>query len=174
MRRILPFLALLAAAVPANARAQGIAVEGGGTWIDARDEAVLSWGLGFFLPTGERTIADAHYVQWEEGEGANRLERCGSDGCHGAGMHLLYRVLGSTSYGWFLGGGLDLYERVVAGAAEGEYDSEYVGAYSLATMIARGLTDNVSVYARGVASAHAFETDLRAAYMHVGLVVRLF
>ncbi len=174
MHRSLMLLGLALALLPTSARAQGIAVEGGGTWLGERDESPLSWGVGFYLPTGDQTIASLHYVQWEEGEGASRLERCGEQGCHGAGLHLLYRVLGSTSYGWFLGGGLDVYERVVAGTAPDEYDSEYLGSWSLATMVARGIADNLSVYARGVASSRAWDVDMRSAYVHVGLVVRLF
>lgn len=174
MRRILIFLAVAVALLPVPARAQGIAVEGGGSWLGERDETSLSWGVGVYLPTGDNTIAGLHYVQWEEGEGDDRAERCREQGCHGGGLHLLYRVLGSTSYGWFLGGGLDVYERVVPGEEPGNYDSEYLGSWSVATMVARGIADNLSVYARGVASSRAFEIDMHSAYIHVGLVVRVF
>jgi len=167
-------LAVILAVAPAAARAQGIALEGGGTWLEGRDDMALSWGVGLYLPTGDRTIAGIHYVQWEDGEGTNRVERCGEDGCHGAGLHLLYRVAGSTSYGWFVGGGIDLYERVVPGAQAGEHDSEYLGSWSLATLVARGISDNLSVYARGVISSRTPEIDMRSAYIHLGLVIRPF
>lgn len=168
---------ILAAALacgPAAVAAQGLAIEGGGTYLDTREETVLSWGLGFYVPTGDRTLAALHYVQWEEDEGENRMERCGADGCQGAGMHLLYRVLGGTSYGWFVGGGIDLYENVVPAEVAGEFDSQYTGAISASTMLARGITDNLSLYARAVVSSHAFEADLRTAYLHAGLVLRVF
>jgi hypothetical protein len=167
-------LAGVLALIPAAVSGQGIALEGGGSWLGQRDEEALSWGVGLYLPTGERTIAGIHYVQWQEGEGTGRLERCAEQGCHGGGMHLLYRVLGSTSYGWFLGGGLDVYERVVPGAAGDEHTSEYLGAWSLATLLARGLADNLSIYAHGVVSSRAFDVDMRNAYLHLGLVVRPF
>lgn len=167
-------LAGVLALLPAAISGQGIALEGGGSWLGQRDEEALSWGVGLYLPTGERTIAGLHYVQWEEGPGANRLERCGDEGCHGGGLHLLYRVLGSSNYGWFLGGGLDLYERVVPGPEPDETDSEYSGAWSLATLAARGISDNLSVYARGVVSSRAFEIDIRSAYIHLGVVVNPF
>lgn len=167
-------LAAALACAPAALAAQGVAIEGGGTYLENREEAVLSWGVGLYLPTGDRTIAALHYVQWEEGEGENRVERCGMDGCQSAGMHLLYRALGGTGYGWFLGGGVDLYERVVATDVADEFERDYVGAISASTMLARAITDNLSVYARAVVSSHAFAFDMRTAYVHAGIVLRVF
>ncbi len=162
------------AAAPGAAAGQGVALEGGGTYLENREETVLSWGAALYVPTGERTIAALHYVQWEGAEGDGTLARCGADGCRGGGMHLLYRVLGSTSYGWFLGGGLDLYEHLQPTGLEDDFEREYHGAVSGATMVARGVSDSVSLYARAVVSAHAFDFDLRTAYLHAGIVVRLF
>jgi hypothetical protein len=170
-----PFLLFAAlAAAPAAAAGQGFALEGGGTYLDNRDEVVLSWGAGLYIPTGERTIASVHYVQWDEAEGDTDLEQCGADGCRGVGMHLLYRALGSASWGWFIGGGLDLYQNVVPVTLADDDERDYVGAVSLSSLLARGLSDRVSVYARGVLSAPAFESDIRTAYLHAGIVVRLF
>lgn len=163
-----------AALMPSALSAQGIALEGGGAYLENRDETVLSWGVGFYVPTGERTLAAFNFVQWQEAEGETPIEQCGLDGCIGGGMHLLFRVLGGTTYGWFIGGGLDLYERVSPADAEGEYVRDYPGALSVSTLLARGITENLSLYARGVASARAFDSDLRTAYLHAGIVLRIF